>query len=160
MAFIYGALLHYCHSSDPRPDITFQAIYCMLYILCVWVLLRRKRGSFMWQLTASTLLFFLETVNLALEGAYVLYTYFVSVSVAENWPDSPYRVFQPDRIIPIIIAAMEVANLLCLCVQSASSNVALLTITRLVGWLISYWQVVLNLSCMLIYPSFRSIVVI
>jgi hypothetical protein len=146
--------------SAPSPDITFQAIYCMLYIVCVWILLRRRANGFMWQLTSSTLLFFLETVNLALEGAYVLYSYFISVSVAENWPDSPHQGFQPDRIVPIIIAAMEVASLLCLCVQSATSNVTFLTVAGLAGWLISYWQVAINVRCMQIHRSFRSTVVI
>jgi hypothetical protein len=96
----------------------------MLYILCVWVLFHRKRSG--WQLISSTLLFFLETVNLALEGAYVLYGYFGWVSIAENWPDSPYQTSQLEKIYAIISAAMQVANLLCLCVGLATSDVLLL----------------------------------
>jgi hypothetical protein len=80
----------------------------------------------MWQLTSSTFLFSLETVNLALEGVCVLYSYFASVSVAEKWPDSPDQAFQLDRIYAIIFAAMEMLKLLCLYVQSATSYVALL----------------------------------
>ena len=102
--------------SAPSPDITFQAIYCMLYIVCVWVLLHRKRSGFMWQLISSTLLFFLETVNLAFEGAQVMYRYFKYVNVAENWPDSQYPNFQLDRIYGILYGAMQIVNLLCLCV--------------------------------------------
>ena len=102
--------------SAHSPDTTFQAIYCMLYILCIWVFLRKRRNGFMWQLTSSTLLFFFETVTLALEGASVLYNYILSVQVAENWPDSQYQTFQLEKIYAIINAAEEVANLLCLCV--------------------------------------------
>jgi hypothetical protein len=149
------------HSSDPRPDINFQAIYCMLYILCVWALLRRKRNGFMWQLASSTLLFALETVNLALEGAYVLYNYFASISAAENWLDSPYRAFQPDRTFAIINMGVEVASLLCLCVQLPTSDVISTKILiQLAGWRILYWHVPLNLPrAMQIYSSFRSTVV-
>jgi hypothetical protein len=70
----------------------------------------------MWQLISSTILFFLETINLALEGAYVLYSYFGIVAIAENWPDSPYQTFQLEKVYAIISAATQVANLLCLCV--------------------------------------------
>jgi hypothetical protein len=118
----------------------------MLYILCVVILLRRKRNGFMWQLTSSTLLFSLETVNLALEVAQVLYRYFGYVSVAENWPDDQYQAFQLERIYPIISAAGQLANLLCLYVQSATPDRAFLTVlTRLAGWLISYWHASLNI---------------
>jgi hypothetical protein len=119
----------------------------MLYIVCAWVLLRRKRNGFMWQLTSSTLLFALETINLALEAAEVLCQYFIEISIAENWPYSPYFAFRLNRINFIVQVAVEVANLLCLCVQSQISDVAFLTvIIRLAGWLISYWHASLNLS--------------
>jgi hypothetical protein len=118
---------HSCnHFSAPSTDTTFQAIYFMLYILCVWVLLRRKRNGFMWQLISSTLLFSLETANLALGAAYVLCHYFIELSIADNWPDRPYQTFQLNRIYTIIYAAVQGTNLLCLCVQVQTSDVVLL----------------------------------
>jgi hypothetical protein len=88
----------------------------MLYILCVWVLLRRKRNGYMWQLVSSTILFSLETINLALEAANIMYHYFGYVGTAENGPDSPYQILLFDRILSTIVMAKDMAGLLCLCV--------------------------------------------
>jgi hypothetical protein len=86
-----------------------EAIYCMLYLICVWVLLRRKRHGYLWHITSSTILFLFETISLSLEATVYVHRFFQDAAIAKG-----STLSQTDSASNIFEAGIEIAALLCL----------------------------------------------
>jgi hypothetical protein len=92
--------------------ITMEAIYCILYVTCVWVLLRRKRRGYLWHIISSTILFLLETISLSLEITASVNTYLEAVHLAKS-----STLLQGDSLASKagnLTEAVDVAMVLCL----------------------------------------------
>ena len=103
------------HLIDSSGWLISKALYCVLYVTCLWVLLRRKRQGYRWHVVSSTVLFVLETVNLALGAAFFMLPYFSEpeMTVKDTF-NLETKKDAADFVYYRMTAALEFLNLLCL----------------------------------------------